>query len=141
MPKRRSDVSRTPRHSPGPFVRSRKGLSGKGKSKGNDRNAEITAFRRTPPVETMDVDGEDNNGDDQELDQTGDYEDDRVRDHATGAERPSSEEVADISNTVPITNSEHEVQTDEEAVLGIIELPLQLNYNTENDKPLDPYCS
>ena len=90
MPKRRPDVSRTPRHSPGPFGRSGKGHGGKGK----DRNAEITAFRRTPPVQTMDVDGEDNDGDDQELDLTGDYEDDRVRDHATGAQSSTpSEEV------------------------------------------------
>ena len=44
-------------------------------------------------------------------------------------------------NAVPITNSGDEVQTDEETVHGIIELPLQLEYHTEQDKPPDPTAS
>ena len=77
----------------------------------------------------MDVDCEDNVGDDQEVDLTGDCHDDRVRDHAAGAQSSSSsEEVADVNNTVPITDSDDKVQTDEETVHGIIELPLHIEY-------------
>ena len=97
----------------------------------------VTALRRTTAREPIDVDGEHNDGDDKGVEHTGDYDDDRVRDQATGAQRSSSEEVADINNTMPTVSYEHMVQTDEEPVTGIIELPLQLISCTDNITPPD----
>ena len=92
----------------------------------------ITASSGDSNKDPMSTDGEDNDAEGRDVDHTRDYEDERVRDHASGALHSSSPEVADINNAMPTISYDDMGQTEEEPVSSIIELPLRVINCTDN---------